>query len=88
LRSAVVLEVKVWDDTTDMKLLEEKVRAIQMEGLEWKASKLVAVGYGIKKLVISCHVVDDVVSVDELQEKIQEMEDLVQSTDIASFSKL
>jgi elongation factor 1-beta len=49
---------------------------------------LQAVGYGIKKLVISCHVVDDLVSVDDLQEKIQEFEDFVQSTDIDSFTKL
>jgi hypothetical protein len=35
-RSAIVLDVKPWDDTTDMKELEEKVRAIKMDGLEWK----------------------------------------------------
>jgi len=88
MKSLVVIDVKPWDDTTDMKLMEEKVRSIVMEGLEWKASKLVAVGFGIKKLQISCHVVDEIVSVDDVQEKIQEFEDLVQSTDISSFSKL
>jgi translation elongation factor EF-1beta len=87
-KSAVVIDVKPWDDETDMKLMEEKVRAIQMEGLEWKASKLQPIGYGIKKLQISCHIVDDLVSVDDIQEKIQEFEDLVQSTDINSFEKL
>jgi len=88
MRSAVVIDVKPWDDTTDLKSMEEKVRSIQMEGLEWKASKLVPVAFNIKKLVISCHVVDDLVSVDDIQEQIQEFEDLVQSTDIVSFSKL
>lgn len=50
---------------------------------------LVAIGYGIKKLQISCHIIDDLVSVDDIQEKIQEnLEDLVQSTDVQSFTKL
>jgi len=88
LRSAVIIDVKPWDDETDMKAMEEKVRSIEMEGLEWKASALKPIGYGIKKLQICCHVVDDLVSVDDIQEKIQEFEEYVQSTDIASFSKL
>jgi elongation factor 1-beta len=36
-----------------MKLLEDAVRSIEMEGLVWGASKLVAIGYGIKKLQIT-----------------------------------
>lgn len=33
--------------------LEKHVRSIQKEGLVWGASKLVAIGYGIKKLQIT-----------------------------------
>uniref|UniRef100_Q9S9I3 Elongation factor 1 beta (Fragments) n=1 Tax=Arabidopsis thaliana TaxID=3702 RepID=Q9S9I3_ARATH len=33
----------------DVKKLEEAVRSIKMEGLLWGASKLMPVGYGIKK---------------------------------------
>lgn len=51
-------------------------------------AKLAEIGYGIKKLQISCHIEDEKVSVDDIQEKIQELEDYVQSTDIVSFSKL
>ncbi len=51
-------------------------------------ASLKAIGYGIKKLVISAHIEDDKVSVDDIQEKIQEFEEFVQSTDIASFTKL
>jgi translation elongation factor EF-1beta len=47
------LEVKPWDDETDMKALEESVRSIEQEGLLWGASTLVAVGYGIFKLQIN-----------------------------------
>jgi translation elongation factor EF-1beta len=87
-KSNVVIDVKPWDDETDLKLMEQKVRAITLEGLEWKASKLQPIGYGIKKLVISCHVVDELVSVDDVQEQIQALEDLLQSTDIVTFTKL
>ncbi|KAI9198385.1 hypothetical protein LWI28_014892 [Acer negundo] len=51
-KSSVLMDVKPWDDETDMKKLEEAVRSVHMEGLLWGASKLVPVGYGIKKLTI------------------------------------
>jgi elongation factor 1-beta len=84
-QSVVTLEVKPWDDETDMKKLEESVRAIEQEGLVWGASKLVAVGYGVSKLQITIVIEDDLVSLDELQEKIQEIEEYVQSTDVAAM---
>jgi len=88
-KSAVCLDVKPWDDTIDLLALEKKIReTVKFEGLEWKASKLTPVAFGINKLQISCHVIDDLVSLDDVQEKIQEFEDEVQSTDIDSFTKL
>ena len=88
-KSLLLLDVKPWDDETDLKAMEAGVRAIGMDGLEWKASELKPVGYGIQKLRISCQIVDDLVSVDDLQERIQdELADFVQSTDVHSFSKL
>ena len=46
----MTLDVKPWDDETDMKALEAAVRSIEQDGLLWGASKLVAIGFGIKKL--------------------------------------
>jgi len=80
--------VKPWDDETDMKELEKEVRKITMEGLLWGVSKLVPVGYGINKLQIATVIEDDKVYVDELTEKIQDLEDFVQSVDIAAFNKI
>jgi elongation factor 1-beta len=71
-----------------MKELEAQVRTVEMDGMIWGASKLVPLAYGIKKLQIMCVIEDDKVSVDELQEKIQEFEDYVQSVDIAAFNKI
>ncbi|KAI1333427.1 hypothetical protein F5Y16DRAFT_355806 [Xylariaceae sp. FL0255] len=87
-KSLVTLDIKPWDDETDMKALEAAVRSIEQDGLLWGASQLVAVGFGIKKLQINLVVEDDKVSTDELQEKIQDFEDYVQSTDVAAMSKL
>lgn len=66
-----------WDDETDMVKLEECVRSVQMDGLLWGASKLVPVGYGIKKLQINCVVEDDKVGTDILEEEITKFEDFV-----------
>jgi len=87
-KSSVLLDVKPWDDETDMKKMEEHVRTVVMEGLIWGASKLVPVGYGINKLQIMCVIEDDKVSTEELTEKIEAFEDFVQSVDIAAFNKI
>ncbi|OAY30759.2 elongation factor 1-delta 1 [Manihot esculenta] len=90
-KSSVLLDVKPWDDETDMKKLEEAVRSIQMEGLLWGASKLVPVGYGIKKLQIMLTIVDDLVSVDNLIEEyltVEPVNEHVQSCDIVAFNKI
>jgi len=87
-KSVVVLDVKPWDTETDLKALEEKIRGIEMEGLEWKGAELKPVAYGLKKIMIMCHIVDTQVSVDDLQDKIGEFEDDVQSTDVVTFTKL
>ncbi|KAI9738623.1 MAG: Translation elongation factor 1 beta [Cirrosporium novae-zelandiae] len=87
-KSIVTMDVKPWDDETSMKELEENVRGIEQDGLVWGASTLVAVGFGIKKLQINLVVEDEKVSLEDLQGKIEEDEDHVQSTDIAAMQKL
>lgn len=87
-KSQVLLDCKPWDDETDMKAMETAVRSIQMEGLVWGASELKPVGFGIKKLSILSTIVDDLVSVDDLTEKIEAFDDFVQSVDIAAFNKV
>jgi len=87
-KSLVTLEVKPWDDETDMKELEVNVRAIVKDGLVWGASQLIAVGFGIKKLQINFVCEDEKVSIDDLQAEIEGDEDHVQSTDVAAMQKL
>lgn len=71
-----------------MEELKKGVLGIQMDGLVWGGSQLVAVGFGIKKLQVNVVIEDDKVSLDDLQAKIEEDEDHVQSTDIAAMQKL
>jgi len=71
-----------------MKALEASVRGIEKEGLVWGGSKLVPVGFGIKKLQINLVIEDDKIGLDDLQQEIEEFEDYVQSTDIAAMQKL
>lgn len=87
-KSIVTLDVKPWDDETDMKQLEENLRGIEMDGLTWGASKLVPLAFGIKKLQVNLVVEDEKVSIDELQQQIEGDEDHVQSTDVAAMQKL
>ncbi|XP_008199043.1 elongation factor 1-delta isoform X2 [Tribolium castaneum] len=87
-KSNVILDVKPWDDETDMKELENQVRKISSDGLLWGAAKLVPLAYGIHKLQISCVVEDEKISIDWLQDEITAIEDYVQSVDIAAFNKI
>ena len=40
-KSSIGLDVKPWDDETDMKKLEESVRSITMDGLLWGQCKFI-----------------------------------------------
>jgi elongation factor 1-beta len=87
-KTTVTLDVKPWDDETDMEELTKGVKAITMDGLLWGGHQLVAVGYGIKKLQINCVVEDDKVPMEDLTDLIEGLEDYVQSVDVAAMQKI
>jgi elongation factor 1-beta len=87
-KSSLVLDVKPWDDETDMPKMEECVRSIKCDGLVWGQSKFVPLAYGIKKLQICAVIEDDKVMTDWLDEEICKFDELVQSMDIAKFNKI
>ncbi|KAG5418835.1 EFB1 [Candida metapsilosis] len=87
-KSIVTLDVKPWDDETNLDELLENVKKIEIEGLTWGAHQWIPVGFGIKKLQINLVVEDALVSLDDLQAAVEEDEDHVQSTDIAAMQKL
>lgn len=87
-KSIVTLDVKPWDDETDLDELLANVKGIEQDGLTWGAHLWIPVGYGIKKLQINLVIEDEKVSLDALQLQIEEDEDHVQSTDVAAMQKL
>merc|ERR1712021_115799 len=87
-KTSVLLDCKPWDDETDMDVMLTEIKKIEMDGLLWGASKLVPVGYGISKLQVMIVVEDLKVSIEELQEKICEIEDYVQSCDVNCMNKI
>ena len=88
LKSNVVIDVKPWSDETDLNEMEKTVRSIEMDGLVWGDSKFVEMAYGIKKLQISTCIVDELVGLYDLEDRIQQFEDLIQSTDIVAHNKI
>jgi elongation factor 1-beta len=71
-----------------MVALEAAVRGIEKDGLVWGTSKLVPVGFGIKKLQINLVVEDEKIGLEELQDEIAGFEDYVQSSDIVKLPSL
>jgi len=88
-RSQVVLEVKPWEAETDLAELAAKIKEVKVEGLTWgEGHKLVPVAYGIKKLLVQCIIIDELVLLDDITEAIEQFEDYVQSVDVASMNKM
>ena len=86
-RSNVCIAVNPTGVDVDWGEIEDYCRSITIEGLDWKAAVLEDVAFGIKKLKISMNIIDDLVSVDDVEELIQANED-VTSTEIVHFTKL
>ena len=77
--SLIIFEVKPLDDQTNLDDLAKRIFGINMEGLIWKSGdyKKVPVAYGIFKLIVGFSCVDSQVSVDDVQEKVEEFDDAV-----------
>ena len=88
--SLIIFEVKPLDDTTSLDALAERIFACKRDGLIWKSGdyKKEPVAFGIFKLIIGFSCEDSKVSVDDVQEQIEAMDDMVQSVEIASFTKI
>jgi translation elongation factor EF-1beta len=88
--SLVMLEVKPLDDTIDLDVLAKRIISdITQDGLFWKTEyKKEPVAFGIYKLIIGFSLEDEKVSVDDVVERIEGLDDMVQSVEIAAFNKI
>lgn len=88
-KSLVVLEIKPWEADTDLEMVWNEIRKHQQEGLSWgEKFELQPVAYGIKKLVMTCTIVDKLVLMDDITDAIEALEDYVQSVQVASMNKI
>ena len=86
-----MFEVKPLDDTTNLDDVARRIlKELAMDGAHWKTEwKKEPVAFGIYKLIVAVTIEDDKVSVDnDLVEKIEAMDDMVQSVEILAFNKI
>ena len=87
----IVLEVKPFDADTDLEQLALNIKQLSHEGdPNWgQEHKLQPIAFGIKKLIISLVVFDDLIGVDDITDMLTDKyEDDIQSIDIGAFSKV
>merc|ERR1711981_1051305 len=71
-KSMITLDVKPWDDETDLDELAKMVKTIEMDGLVWgQQIQKKPLAFGIFKLVVTAVVEDEKVSTDDLTEQIE-----------------
>jgi translation elongation factor EF-1beta len=88
-KSLVVLEVKPWEADTDLEMVWREIIKFQKEGLVWgETFKLEPVAYGIKKLVMTCAIVDSLIVMDDVTDAIEAIDQYVQSVQVASMNKI
>jgi translation elongation factor EF-1beta len=92
-KSYVKLEVKIYDKATDLDQLAQRIYAeVLPEGLVWeKDYTKEPFAFGVEKLLVSCIIEDEKISVDEdVKKVIRRFDDkeTVQSVDILIFNKL
>ena len=87
--SLVMLEVKPLDSETNLDDLATKIFTLTQDGLFWKTEfKKEPVAFGIFKLIVGFSCEDEKVSVDGVVERIEALEDMVQSVEIQAFNKI
>lgn len=88
-KSSILIDVKPWEDTTDLEALALKIKAVEKDGLLWGAHKLVPIAYGVKKLQLLFVIEDEKVSSEDIEDIITgQFEDEVQSMDIVAWNKI
>lgn len=88
-QSLVLFEIKPTGTETDLDALAARVLELTGDGIYWKTEyKKEPLCFGIYKLIMGVTVEDEKVSVDGLQERIEALDDMVQSVEIAAFNKI
>jgi translation elongation factor EF-1beta len=88
-KSLIVLDVKPWEADTDLAAVWRMIVEHKINGLTWgEKFELQPVAFGVKKIVMTCTIVDALVLMDDITDVIEGLEDHVQSCTVASFNKI
>ncbi len=94
-----MIDILPKEKETNLQELEKAIRNIQLTGVEWKAGIfhkhvfiLVArtedIAFGLKKLQIMALIVDQMVRMEDLEERILGLKDLVKSMEVVAWNKV
>ena len=87
-KSLMVINVKPYDEETDLKALFKKIQETEVKGCKWSETcNILPLAYGISYIQLSCVIEDEVCCEDDVIDAITQFEDEVQSTEVASFNK-
>jgi len=85
-KTNITIDVNPEDNTTDMEALQERVCAVEIEGLKWLGEgNLVPTCFGMSKLTIMCQIFDEKVpSTQVIYDALEELEGVGSTREIAS----
>lgn len=83
-KSTIVLDVKPKSADIDFNLMEKAIRNLKFDGVNFGASKIEEIGYGIKKLELMITLDDDKVDWGEVERSILHLKDEVSHSNFAS----
>lgn len=87
--SQITYEIIPNDETINWNHIETQIRNICYPTLIWKNSKLIHVGYNIKKLEISCIFDECLIDIDKIEDLIYSIsENDIRTVQITSFNKI
>lgn len=86
-RSIIVFDVMPADTDVDLADLERRIKDIHLDSLIWGECAVEEVGFGIRKIRVACEIEDEKCNTDDIESRIADMEDFVQSVQITAFQK-
>ena len=87
-KSNIILDIKPFDDSTDLAHVAKKIRDISKDGLVWGVHQLLPIAFGLQKLRFSVVIEDEKIASDDLEDTIMQLEDEIQSMDIVSWTRV
>lgn len=86
--SHILLAITPWKSGQDVKKLEAMVRDIKHPGILWEASTIEGPSFGISTLLIDLRLDENLVSMDELQDALMDLDEFISAIDIRLWNRM